>query len=291
MVSDNIYLSTVQVVTLYGISLVWVLQSPLGSSLTCSVKYLIGEEPEPPVTQWRWRRRDSTPSWGTDNFLGGWGRSVNGATIVKGKKGQWEEERSGKMEAFTPTNKFYLISHWIIDTLKPLDNHIWHLSPFTADCWTSASAATVQKDIYFSGLSINPTFAFHLLHECAAIYVPVHLNMEISCHMWQDNHLPNPSWMLTWQTAAWIVNSQYIHCKLYIFQHRCVCICVVIKLENWVCQSLPLWSSCVFRKCLCWHRQEKWKSRAVAGWYNCLIAGASPYWSQEIKAPLILCEV
>lgn len=86
MVSDNIYLSTVQVVTLYGISLVWVLQSPLGSSLTCSVKYLIGEEPEPPVTQWRWRRRDSTPSWGTDNFLGGWGRSVNGATMVKGKK-------------------------------------------------------------------------------------------------------------------------------------------------------------------------------------------------------------
>lgn len=47
------YLSTVQVVTLYGMSLVCVLQSPLGSSLTCRVKYLRGEEPEPPVTQWR----------------------------------------------------------------------------------------------------------------------------------------------------------------------------------------------------------------------------------------------
>lgn len=42
-----------------------------------------------------------------------------------------------------------------------------------------------RKDIYSSGLSINHTFAFHLLHECAAIRVPVRLNMEISCHAWK----------------------------------------------------------------------------------------------------------
>lgn len=106
MVSDNIYLSTVQVVTLYGISLVWVLQSPLGSSLTCSVKYLIGEEPEPPVTQWRWRRRDSTPSWGTDNFLGGWGRSVNGTTMVKGQKKNSGRKDQGKWRLSLPQTSF-----------------------------------------------------------------------------------------------------------------------------------------------------------------------------------------
>lgn len=80
----HVYLSTVQVVTLCEMSAVCMFQSPLGSSLTCRVKYLSGEDPEPPVTQWRRRRRGSTPSWGTDNFLGGWGRSV----VIK--RSEWQ---------------------------------------------------------------------------------------------------------------------------------------------------------------------------------------------------------
>lgn len=91
------YLSTVQVVTLYGTSAVCVFQSPLGSSLTCRVKYLSGEEPEPPICQWRRRRRDSTPSWGTDSFLGGWGRSVDVVERVKDKKrGEREETKEAE---------------------------------------------------------------------------------------------------------------------------------------------------------------------------------------------------
>lgn len=72
-----VYLSTVQEVMLCRMSAVWVFQSPLGSSLICRVKYLSGEEAEPPVTQWMRSWRDSTSSWGTDNFLGGRGRSVD----------------------------------------------------------------------------------------------------------------------------------------------------------------------------------------------------------------------
>lgn len=106
------YLSAVQVVTLYGTSAVCVFQSPLGSSLTCRVKYLSGEEPEPPICQWRRRRRDSTPSWGTDSFLGGWGRSVDVVERVKDKKRGEQEETKEAEERWEGTERRSEQGNW-----------------------------------------------------------------------------------------------------------------------------------------------------------------------------------
>lgn len=189
--SEDMYLSTVQVVTLYGISLMCVLQSPLGSSLSCSVKYLSGEEPEPPVTQWRWRRRDSTPSWGTDNFLGGWGRSVDVTRMAKGEK--WvgrkarrrRKSREKVMGAGIALYTDALGSHFhnqvtlphphtIMCALKLLDVHIWYLSPLTAANYTSASASAVWKHIKSSGLSIDNNFCLSIV-ACMCRYTFISL--------------------------------------------------------------------------------------------------------------------
>lgn len=69
------YLSIKQEVASWLTEEEYVCQTPSGSSLICTVKYRIGEDPSLPGRQWSCKLRDVTSNWGTLSSLGGSGRS------------------------------------------------------------------------------------------------------------------------------------------------------------------------------------------------------------------------